>query len=106
MNRYTYHQDPGHGWIAVPVAEVIALGIADKVSHYSYIRSGVVYLEEDCDASLWLRAREAADGHKPTLIEVHSNYDSVIRNYPSYNPTLAANQAIVYSVPSIKEQTA
>ena len=25
---YTYHQDPSHGWVEVPMAELRALGIA------------------------------------------------------------------------------
>lgn len=46
--------DLGHGWLRVPV--VSAEGLA--VSEYSYIdrSGGWLYLEEDCDAGVWLRA--------------------------------------------------
>ncbi len=30
QDSYTYHQDPGHGWIAVNREEVLALGLAGK----------------------------------------------------------------------------
>jgi hypothetical protein len=52
--------DPGHGWLAVPVSEVKRLGIAARISGYSYIGSdrkglaGYALLEEDCDASVYL----------------------------------------------------
>lgn len=54
--------DPGHGWLAVPLDLFRAAGIADKVSSYSYIGSGLhgydgyVLLEEDCDAGLYIDA--------------------------------------------------
>ena len=30
---FTYHEDPGHGWIEVPMQELYALGIAAKSRH-------------------------------------------------------------------------
>ena len=32
MTTYTYTQDPAHGWIGVPVDELIRLGLASKIS--------------------------------------------------------------------------
>ncbi len=62
--KYIFEQDPGHGWIGVPLAELIELGIDTKISHYSYFDSdkGIVWLEEDSDASKWFRARAVQDG--------------------------------------------
>ena len=59
---YTFWADPGHGWLAVPAAEIKALGI--KPSGYSYRAGGFVYLEEDCDLGLFMRAKgiDLADG--------------------------------------------
>jgi hypothetical protein len=42
---YRYIQDPGHGWIEVPRAELNALGIARQISLYSYQLGDWVYLE-------------------------------------------------------------
>ena len=56
---YVFHSDPGHGWLAVNRSELIRLGILDKVSPCSYQRGGTVYLEEDCDATLFIKAKEA-----------------------------------------------
>jgi|TARA_Y100000310_G_scaffold327827_1_gene394771 hypothetical protein len=49
-----FHIDPGHGWLEVPLALVIAAGLtAESFSRYSYRdRDGdTLYLEEDCDAA-------------------------------------------------------
>lgn len=83
MNAPTFHTDPGHGWLEVQKSELKRLGIADKVSGYSYqSRDGTTaYLEEDCDASLYTRALglRFADCR-----EIHSNDDSFVRSLPSY----------------------
>lgn len=56
---YRFFEDPGHGWLEVTTAELLALGIADKISAYSYqSRDGqLAYLEEDCDFALFEKAR-------------------------------------------------
>ena len=54
-----FHSDGGHGWLAVKKTEIQMLGIADKISEYSYQRGGTVYLEEDCDAPRFIKAAEA-----------------------------------------------
>lgn len=54
---YTFHQDSGHGWLAVKRSELEQLGVLDKISSYSYTRGMTVYLEEDCDMSVFFRAK-------------------------------------------------
>jgi len=89
LARYRYLQDPGHGWIEVPRDEITALGIAYQVSKYSYQNGGWVYLEEDCDAGLWISARDAAgypvSPDDPT--DKHVNADSLVRSFDRYRPT-------------------
>ena len=85
-----YLQDPGHGWIAADMDHVKRLGIADKISAYSYLsRDGkVAYLEEDCDAGRYIEACKAA-GIAIELREHHCNSDSSISNSSSPpHPTL------------------
>jgi hypothetical protein len=81
---YKYYQDPGHGWFAVKRAELIELGILDKVSGYSYIKGATVYLEEDCDASLFFKAYEMKMGRKPEYVQKHTNNSHPIRSYPYF----------------------
>ena len=49
--NWTFHSDPGHGWLEVARADLEALGLLSSISHYSYQRGERVYLEEDCDAT-------------------------------------------------------
>jgi len=54
--RYTLHEDPGHGWLEVPIRELAALGIEDKITGYSFIYGESAFLEEDCDLATFIRA--------------------------------------------------
>lgn len=83
QTNFTYHQDPSHGWVEVTFAELERLGFADKVSRYSYLGQGVVYLEEDCDAGLLIEAKKAR-GEAYHFIERHTNGDSFIRRLPRF----------------------
>ena len=81
--QVTYHQDPGHGWIEVPMSEVRRLGIAPKISEYSYRKGEKAYLEEDCDASLFVDAAKRA-GVDVLPIDRHSSVNSFIRRLPRF----------------------
>lgn len=81
MTAYTFHQDPGHGWIQVSLEEVKRLGI--KPSRYSYQDRTHAYLEEDCDAGLFIEAKKAA-GEPYAFTEQHTNHDSFIRSLPRF----------------------
>ena len=56
--------DWGHGWLRVPVVSCEGL----IFSEYSYVdrSAGVLYLEEDCDAGVWLRAHDVSGDMFPT----------------------------------------
>lgn len=47
--KIKFYSDPSHGWGAVKRKVLFDLGIADKITPYSYQKGGTVYLEEDCD---------------------------------------------------------
>jgi hypothetical protein len=86
----TYHMDPGHGWLAVPVKMLSPLGLSvNDFTPYSYqSRAGTtVYLEEDCDASKFMTAFEAANGFKCPVNEKHTNARHWIRSLPSLQTT-------------------
>ena len=53
MKHYTKYQDPAHGWVRVPIKDVKDSGI--YVSPFSYTDGRFVYLEEDCDATRFIR---------------------------------------------------
>ena len=91
---YTYFTDPGHGWLRVSHAELRALGIANKISPYSYMKGANVYLEEDSDMGKFMRAKgwlkddgRCIDGFWDSDIIRHSNCrtrQSSIRSYERY----------------------
>lgn len=87
--KRNFHTDPGHGWLAVPLSELMELGIAKNMSTYSYFKEGIVYLEEDCDAGIYLNAVKEA-GYEVTLMERNVNRSSQIRNYGRFHPEVHA----------------
>lgn len=81
MNTYTFHQDPAHGWLEVPLSEISRLNI--KPSRYSYRSNEHAYLEEDCDLALFIQAKKSI-GETFTFKEKHTNHDSFVRNLPRF----------------------
>jgi hypothetical protein len=84
---YKFMHDPGHGWLAVPMAELRALDLANCISSYSYIsRDGLTaYLEEDSDCVPFMLAKRwhtPAD-YKAHIVEEHHT-DNRIRNLPRF----------------------
>ena len=78
-----FYADPGHGWVAVKRKMLTDLGIADKITEYSYQKGQTVYLEEDMDLDTLLTALgDRTIGVK--LKEKHTNRYSPIRNYERY----------------------
>lgn len=78
-----FYSDPGHGWLAVKRRALTDLGIADKISAYSYTRGDTVYLEEDCDAAVLVQAFKAR-GVSVKFDCRDSNRTSPIRSYDRY----------------------
>ena len=63
--KYQVFTDPGHAWVRVPRADLHAVGVADKISPYSYQLNDWVYLEEDCDLGAFIVAHLESAG-RPT----------------------------------------
>jgi len=82
MTTFTFHTDPGHGWLEVPVAELFNVGLLPSdFSSYSYLQGNTVYLEEDCDASVFIQTYEQHIG-PISVKEKFLNYDHWIRRLP------------------------
>ena len=99
---YKFYADPAHGWLEVPTQELHDLGIAGKISSYSYISRArkMSYLEEDCDVRVYLEALGYYDDwhgfwdRKVTHVYLPSdacgNIPHHIRNCPAYSEDCAA----------------
>lgn len=84
-HRYTFHSDPSHGWLQVPMADLHKLGVANCISPYSYINGNMAYLEEDLDAGTFLNAAKAAGWEITGFNEViEPRNESPVRSYFSY----------------------
>lgn len=47
---FKHYSDPSHGWVAVKRELIESLGLAEKITVFSYEKGKTVYLEEDIDA--------------------------------------------------------
>ena len=87
-NQYVFHEDPGHGWLEVPIETIRELGLADKITPYSYMDQYSVYLEEDCDLTTFintLKAHGIRCNPQQDFITVYEEH-TPIRNMRSFDP--------------------
>ena len=56
VRNYTRIYDPGHSWLEVPIKDVRDSGVYNKITAYSPIKGGMMYLEEDCDLYTFYKA--------------------------------------------------
>jgi hypothetical protein len=88
VKSYAFYSDPGHGWLKVAVADLVAAKIDNQITGYSYrSRDGkFAYLEEDCDAPRFLNAIGYSENRDRFKIVSHVNRhrDSFVRKLPHY----------------------
>jgi len=87
LKMYTLHEDGGHAWLEVKRSELIALGILDKISGFSYEKDDAVYLEEDCDMAIFCRARNITSLDQLSMSAPYrTSYEieSPVRNYDNF----------------------
>jgi hypothetical protein len=65
MKTYIWAHDAGHEWLAVKINELVELGIADKITDFSYVKGSTAYLEGDCDAATFINAYTKKHGVAP-----------------------------------------
>lgn len=81
------HSDPGHGWLAVKLSDLKMMGIETQISSYSYVKGKTAYLEEDCDAPVFIKAAEAK-GITVEIVQGAERDRSPIRSFRAYDPAL------------------
>jgi hypothetical protein len=62
LRPYLCVDTPAHSWLRVPLSELDALGIRDNITEYSYEDDLYAYLEEDCDLTTFIEAKERKHG--------------------------------------------
>jgi len=76
----TFFEDPGHGWLRVPLDIVRRLGI--EITPYSYQDRRFVYLEEDVDYGVFLNAAQQA-GLEINIKTIYQE-ETFIRSLPAF----------------------
>jgi len=85
MKTFDYIQDPGHGWLKVPISLLLDLGIHSQISSYSYLRKTHAYLEEDIDAGKFIEAYNEKNGSDPKYRhKIAREKQSKVRGYTRY----------------------
>ena len=100
VRKFTFINDPGHGWLSVSYKDLIELDLVDKISSHSYMNASRVFLEEDCDLSLFIKALNKAGFELETI----DSYKDLApqRNYSSYcydwikNPLAIGRKVYLY----------
>ena len=87
MKNLVIFADDGHAWLKVKKSVLFDLGIAEKITQYSYQYGEYAYLEEDADLSTFVNAfgLEKWQDIKNTIPVKHSRY-SRVRTYSRYIP--------------------
>lgn len=80
---FTMCEDSAHGWLSVPRKLIDKYGLKYKISSYSYQKKTRVYLEEDCDARLFIDELEKRK--LPYHIKSSYTEKSRIRGYQGYD---------------------
>lgn len=81
--KIIYHNDGGHGWYAVKRKKLETMGILNNVSGFSYELGETVYLEEDCDASLFFNALSEVEKQQIIVIDSYRDH-SPVRGYSRF----------------------
>ena len=83
--KVKFYTDPGHGWAAVKRSLLQDLGIADKITNFSYQKGQTVYLEEDRDLATLLTALSVQRGQAVQYVHRQTDRRSPIRSYERYS---------------------
>ena len=87
MRNFNFHNDGGHGWLAVKLDLLDHLGLIDRITPFSYIKGKTAYLEEDCDGSLFAATFRQKFGEFQTTSMYYDK--SPVRSYSRYTPEAA-----------------
>jgi hypothetical protein len=85
---FTMHSDPGHGWLKVSGLALLRAGLDPALdfsscSYWNRDKAGELffYLEEDCDAGIFLAAYYGKNRAMPLIKNRNSNSTSKIRGF-------------------------
>ena len=81
VREYDRIYDPGHSWLEVPIKDVRDSGVYGKITAYSPIKGGKMYLEEDCDLYTFYQAMTKLKGYTININNVNvDDFDEYLKN--------------------------
>ena len=85
LMSFKFFSDPGPGWLEVSKSLLKQLNVEHHISSFSYVNhsSDMVYLEEDCDAGIFIDAAKQA-GIEVSFDEIFQE-STPIRSYLPYH---------------------
>ena len=93
QKKFEFLYDAAHGWLKVTDADLREVGmVRGDFSAYSYCHGDTLYLEEDADAYLFVRAYRREFGSDPEVIELCDGYQSPIRSMDRIEPSFAFDE--------------
>lgn len=81
----TFLSDPGHGWLRVPLQLLNDWNISDKISEYSYKTNNFAYLEEDCDASIFIDEAKKRNYKYSIHYKLIKDFDYYLKSVGTYS---------------------
>ena len=76
--------DPGHGWLRVPMKLLEDWNIDILISEYSYRTKEFAFLEEDCDAELFLKEARSRNFEHIIHYTTINDFESYLRLFDNY----------------------
>jgi len=77
---FQFISDPGHAWLRVPVKLLEDWNIDVLISGYSYRTREMAYLEEDCDAAIFIDEAKKR-GYEFSIVEKYiEDFDKYLKN--------------------------
>jgi hypothetical protein len=98
-----FHEDPGHGWLQVPITLAKKLGIEANISGYSYMDSKFYYLEEDCDITALTNGLGLCYKTDPKLYRMF--IELIPREWTNGSSPVRNKQQYSYSAPKVSTNT-
>lgn len=93
---FTFHSDPGHGWLFVPWSVIRDVGIdTDVFTTFSYVDEKGMYLEEDVDGPMFEKLYTAATGKRVAFQDEASFELSDIRDKQRHQKLADINEVVM-----------
>lgn len=100
MKKMIIYSDPGHSWLKVHISELFKRNLINKISEYSYKRGNYVYLEEDCDMTIFIDSLKQTmniEAIKNLFVFKHTDKSSKIRSYERFKISLLFKENMIIS---------